>query len=187
MEGDSQVVGSEISAHMPTLYLLANGLGAHPVVECGVYRGWSTLALLLGVASGGGTLTSYDKRMYGTDLKHPGIAPEDPLRKRWTFHQKECAAAASDWPDKSVYLWFQDTSHELEPTRAELRAWLPKIAPEGIMCGHDYWLHEARPEWKDRSCVKQAVDEFAEEHQDRFWLQTMRPDCGFWILWPTKP
>lgn len=185
MKGSSQLVGSEMSSHMPLLYLLAKGVGAAPVVECGVARGWSTLSLLLGVEDGGGALTSYDRLAHFENLNAPKIGPDDPLRKRWTFHGKECAAAASDWPDESVHLWFQDTSHELEPTRTELRAWLPKMAPEGVMCGHDYWLHE-QPNWKDVARVKQAVDEFEAEHRGRFWLQTMKPDCGFWILWPKK-
>lgn len=192
MEGDSQRVGSEMSAHMPVLHLLARGIGAHPAVESGVSRGWSTLSILLGVAEGGGSLTSYDnqphvrwERLEFATRKggHPTVGPDDPLRKRWTFHKKEFMRSAADWADGSVHLWFQDTSHKLEPTRAELKAWLPKMAPEGIMCGHDYWLHE-QPMWKDVARVKQAVDEFATEHKDRFQLQTMKPDCGFWILWP---
>jgi hypothetical protein len=196
MEGDSQLVGSEMSAHMPVLYLLARDMGAHQAVECGVYRAWSTLSILLGVADGGGTLTSYDNhpdpkwaRLEFATRKggHPTVGPDDPLRERWTFHNKEFASSAADWPDGSVHLLLQDTSHELEPTRAELQAWLPKMAPEGIMCGHDYWLHEhPDPKWKDIARVKQAVDEFALENKDRFQLQTMKPDCGFWILWPRQ-
>jgi predicted O-methyltransferase YrrM len=193
MAGNSQLLGSQMSSHMPLLYLLAKGVGAAPIVECGVFRGWSTLSLLLGAADGGGTLTSYDKFPQFESLAHAKVGPDDPLRKRWTFQGKECAGAAADWADGSVHLWFQDTSHELEPTRAELRAWLPKMAPEGVMCGHDYWLHEDQErlpdgslKWKDLARVKQAVDEFAAQHRDRFRLQTMKPDCGFWILWPKQ-
>ncbi len=194
MEGDSQLVGSEMSSHLPVLYLLARGIGPHPAVECGVYRAWSTLSILLGVSEGGGSLTSYDLDPRWETLEyasrkgnHPTVGPDDPLRKRWTFHNKEFTKSAADWPDKSVHLWFQDTSHKLQPTLNELRAWLPKMAPEGVMCGHDYWLHEhPDPKWKEMARVKQAVDQFAEEHKDRFQLQTMKTDCGFWILWPKE-
>jgi predicted O-methyltransferase YrrM len=181
----SRKPGSEISAHMPTLYALARLSSYAGVVECGVGGGFSTIALFCGVLEGGGRLTSYDKnedcRVHAVGLM--GLSTSDLRLDRWTFVARDSVQAAGEWKDGSVGLFFLDTSHRLEATRRELSAWLSKMHPEGIMCGHDYNLHLS-PGWEDISGVKQAVDEFAAMHADRFRLQVIPYDHGLFILWP---
>lgn len=186
MDGGSKRPGSEMSAHMPTLYLLARHYcKIGPIVDCGVGGGFSTTALLAGVSEGNGTLTSYDiaevAGKYATICS--GLSPGDALLKCWVFKNKSSFDAAGDWEDSRLGMLFLDTSHRLEDTRKELRLWLPKIHPQGIIAGHDYFLHET-PGWEKLSGVKQAVDEFAEEHKGRFRLQILRYDQGIFIFWP---
>jgi cephalosporin hydroxylase len=59
--------------------------------------------------------------------------------------------AARMFDDASVFFVFIDGSHHYEDVVADLAAWVPKIAPGGIIAGHDY--HAAFPG------VKRAVDE----------------------------
>lgn len=179
-----RVRGADMSAHMPTLYSLARLCSFGGVIECGTGGGFSTHALLCGVLEGGGRLHSYDVGpAYPGAIHNMGLKPGDPELSSWVFTMKDASEAAKDWADKSVGLFFLDASHELEPTRRELATWLPKMHPDGIMCGHDYFLH-LEPGWEKISGVKQAVDEFAAQHQDRFRLQVTPYDQGLFILWP---
>ena len=184
MAGDARLDGSEMAAHMPTLHLLATVWSWGEVVEAGVGRGWSTVALLSALVRLGKKLISYDadgNRCSGV-YKTWGLAEGDPILASWDFRVKSSADAAADFRDGSVSLFFLDTSHLYEHTKAELDAWLPKIHPDGIICGHDYLLHQ-RPDWK-HSGVHLAVDEFVAAHADRFRLQVLPHDQGLFILWP---
>lgn len=180
-----RVPGSDMSAHMPTLYALARLCSFGGVVECGVGAGFSTHPLLCGAIEGGAQLHSYDinAACWSRASQNMGLVEGDSALGKWTFKEKDCAEAATDWADGSVGLLFLDTSHHLEATRRELAAWLPKMHPNGIMCGHDYYLHLS-PGWENISRVKQAVDEFAISHQGRFRLQVTPYDQGLFILWP---
>ena len=173
---------SSIEAHLPSLHLMAREFGDGVVVECGVGWGASTLALLSGAIAGGSRLWSYDTdapRTHDRALKV--IGAENPALAHWTFTQKDSVEAASEWKDGSVGLWFLDTSHRLEETRKELEVWLPKMKPDGIMCGHDF-------DWKggmtEEAGVKRAVTEFAQGHKSRFDLHVLPHDYELFILWP---
>lgn len=64
--------------------------------------------------------------------------------------------AAKTVEDGSLDFVFVDADHSYEGCKADIEAWLPKLKPGGLMCGHDY-AHPEFPKWG----VKQAVDEFA--------------------------
>lgn len=177
MEGDSRKFGSDMSAHMPTLYLLARMFAPiGKVVELG--SGFSSVGLLAGVVSVGGRLHSYDisnqslERAFG----HFGVFKDDPRMTAWSRTAMDSIRAANDFENGSVSMMFLDTVHSLDVTREELRIWLPKIHPKGIICGHDYYLAGAG--------VDVAVKEFLVEHASRFRLQVQPHDQGLFILWP---
>ena len=185
MSGGATKYGSDMAAHMPTLYVLARTWSDKGVVELGVNTAFSTVALLAGVSEAGSRLVSYDTTPCELNLwKNLGLTEPDPSLK-WDFRQMHSLKAVAQWDDESISLWFLDTSHLLEQTRQELEAWLPKISPQGVMCGHDYFLHE-HPQWTGKSGVKTAVDEFTARHADRFTLQVLPHDHGLWILWPKE-
>jgi predicted O-methyltransferase YrrM len=183
MLGDARNDGSTVAAHMPTFYMLANAWSFGHVVELGVNRGWSTTALFAGAANAGKKLISYDVLVdcHVSLRNNLGVEMENPVLRHWDFRVKDSILAAGDFEDGSVSLWFLDTIHTLDHTRKELAAWLPKIHPQGIMCGHDYLL----PEFGGlKYGVKEAVDEFAEAHRDRFKLHVLPHDCGLFVLFP---
>lgn len=187
MAGDARRAGSEMAGHLPTLYMLAHQGSFGEVVELGVNRGWSTTALFAGVRAAGRKLVSYDFNpgFAGSLAKNLGVEKGDPILASWEFRCKDSVKAAEDFKDGSVSVWFLDTLHTLDLTRRELEAWLPKMHPEGIMCGHDYLLESYRDGRVKIVCgVKQAVDEFAARHADRFVLQVMPHDLGLFILRP---
>jgi predicted O-methyltransferase YrrM len=77
--------------------------------------------------------------------------------------------AAASFADASVDLVFIDARHEYEPCLADIRAWLPKVRPGGIIAGHDY-------SWAVFPGVIQAVEEVFGDGK--------RTICGVvWRVW----
>lgn len=74
-----------------------------------------------------------------------------PLRDRFRANLAACgvyemveqitsdsAEAASLFADGSVWFCFLDADHRRHAVVRDVRAWLPKIAPGGVLAGHDY-------------------------------------------------
>lgn len=105
-------------------------------VELGVLYGTSTIPMAAGInKAGSGFLHSYDL--------DPCEAAISIIRRAafdngvWRFQQMDSVEAASLYPDNYVDLVLLDTFHEFEPTRREIAAWTPKLAPGGRMLFHD--------------------------------------------------
>ena len=63
--------------------------------------------------------------------------------------------AARTYTDQSLDFVFLDAAHEEEPVRQDVRAWLPKVKPGGVLAGHD-WSYES---------VQNAVLEIIRPHE----------------------
>lgn len=187
MEGDAREYGSSMAAHMPTLYLLAQNWSFGEIVEVGVGRGWSTVSFLAAISDVvGKRLRSFDidPVRHSAVVQASGLSIQE-LSNYWDFKISDSVDAAHRFEDRSVSLLFIDTTHTYEKTRQELEAWLPKIHPDGVICGHDYYLYE-HPSWSKESGVHIAVNEFSARHKERFRLQLIPNDFGLFIFWPTK-
>jgi predicted O-methyltransferase YrrM len=186
MAGDAREYGSSMAAHMPTLHLLAGHWSFGEIVELGVGRGWSTVSFLAALAGTPKRLRSFDiePARHSAVVQASGV-PAEVLGQCWDFKVSDSVEAAQKLADQSVSLLFVDTTHTYEKTKQELEAWLPKMHPAGVICGHDYYLyqHEA---WASVSGVHTAVDEFAARYKDRFRLQLIPNDFGLFILWPKE-
>ncbi len=66
--------------------------------------------------------------------------------------------AAKRVPAGSLDFAFVDGDHTYEGCIEDIRAWLPKLKPSGLLCGHDIELGP-NPKWG----VKKAVDEISSE------------------------
>jgi len=138
----------DIKVQMPVLYAWA--CHASKVIELGVRGGNSCSAFLAGVERSGGELWSVDVAhpqvpdwWGGLDFWHPLVA--DDLSPEAVAH---C-------PDDADVL-FIDTSHYYPHTLQELRLYVPKVRPGGIVLLHD----SDRAEWPD---VGKSLDEFCAE------------------------
>lgn len=82
-----------------------------------------------------------------------------------TLIVSDSVRASRMFRDREIHAAFIDASHEEKDVIADIEAWLPKIAPGGMIGGHDYWTF---PE------VKAAVDKVlpgAVTHPDRSWWE----------------
>ncbi|MCF7763110.1 MAG: tetratricopeptide repeat protein [Verrucomicrobia bacterium] len=80
-------------------------------------------------------------------------------------------------PDQSLDFCYLDGDHSLEGVREDLKHWMPKVKPGGILAGHDY-IPDGRYEFGVFG-VKGAVDEFITRQNLRLFL-TNEKDTPFY-------
>ncbi len=130
--------------------------GRKTVIEIGTFLGGSAEALLEGMPSDG-HLTCIDT------FEGTAGSPTDPTNYRSEetdftqefvlsylggrlrpYHERvkivvgESLTVVKDFEPESADLIFLDGAHDYENVLADIRAWLPIIKPDGILCGHDY-------------------------------------------------
>lgn len=82
-------------------------------------------------------------------------------------HKINSVDGASLFNDGTFQFVLIDADHNFEPVKNDIAAWLPKVAPGGILCGHDYG--------GDHVGVKLAVDEV-------FGIGNFRVQGQVWIF-----
>ena len=174
---------SDIREYLPFLHQEAGRAECGRVIEFGTRKGNSTLAFLAAVEKrGGGHVWSVDVSDCPRDPE--GMAPwaRHPL---WTFIRGDDMdpTVQSLLPARCDVL-FIDTSHEYDHTLAELRAYVPRVAPGGVVLMHDtHVMGWPGYEWdRDVSPVWAALDDYCGETglewQDmpgRYGLGILRP------------
>jgi len=84
-----------------------------------------------------------------------------------TTCRRDAAQLSEQFWLKSVYSLFVDACHTEEGTRRQLKAWLPKMADGGVMCGDDY----ANANYPG---VKKVVDEMFGNRVRTYPIQGLR-------------
>ena len=51
---------------------------------------------------------------------------------------KSSVEAAKEVPDKSLDFVYIDADHSKESVKEDIKAWFPKVKPDGVLGGHDY-------------------------------------------------
>jgi predicted O-methyltransferase YrrM len=162
---------TDMQGHLP---FLADHAGRRPgarLLELGVRSGTSTAALLLAAERAGGHLWS-------VDLAAPRVPSWWALTGRWTFIQGDDldqATIAALFPDAlaGLDLLLVDTCHDDHAhTLAELRTYVPRVNPGGVVCCHDTDLdpatiHQAVPQVLPPGAppnpVRRALDDYCAE------------------------
>lgn len=123
---------SDIYLHLTRLYKLTIDLHVPDkvVVELGVRRGESTIALLAAVNDSGGHFFSID--IEDCVLVRECLKGEP----NWTFIKEDDINLIKKWTKPIDHL-FIDTSHTYEHTLAELREWGKWVKDHGIISLHD--------------------------------------------------
>lgn len=125
-------------------YDLALREGAKIIVEVGVYAGalsrmFAALPLLerlYVVDSWEGSYSRFgQEHMDGIACQVLEWAATEP---RVTVYQMDTAAASELVPDCSIDFFHTDGDHSPQGIRKDIRLWLPKVKPGGIMSGDNY-------------------------------------------------
>ncbi len=113
--------------------LLEAAAGRRTVVELGTGTAWATIALA--IADPERTIESWDPVARMQRERYLDLAGPD-VRRRITFVE----GLGEDGPGAvaGVDLLFIDSSHEREPTLAEVATWRPVLAPGALVVFDDY-------------------------------------------------
>lgn len=90
-----------------------------------------------------------------------------PVYGLFEYHIGGSADAANRHDDQTIDVIFIDASHSKEDVLKDIKAWLPKMKPGGMMAGHDY------TSWPG---VKKAVDQMfksIDKVQNDCWFKTI--------------
>jgi predicted O-methyltransferase YrrM len=120
---------SDIQEQMPLLRAAARRYARPVIAELGTRTGESTSALLAGASASGGHVWSVD----------PGPSTAEwagsPL---WSFlGASDMSSEAAAWLPAGLDILFIDTSHLYDHTLAELRRYVPRVRPGGMVICHD--------------------------------------------------
>lgn len=116
-------------------------------VELGSWLGRSTAYMADDL--GGSRIDFYAVDLWDGKLDDNPLARPTVWRE-FIFNMKQCGVseyvkpirmhtveAAQFFEDKSVDFCFVDADHSFQSTLDDIRAWLPKMRPGGVMAGHD--------------------------------------------------
>ena len=119
------------------------------IVEVGVLRGQGLCSLAVG-SSFGHRVPVFGVDLFGLRPSGQGPTYDDPRNQKVTqgfvdrfavselvtIIRSESADAAAAW-DKAIGLLELDAGHEYEDVLADVKAWLPHVAPGGLLMMHD--------------------------------------------------
>lgn len=183
-------------------------------VEIGSWKGRSSVCMASAIEASGKPIEfwcvdtwrgSWEHQEMGVvrdgDLYRTFLANTRPVRDAIRPLRMTSLEAADRFPDGSLDFVFIDAAHDFDSVLADIRAWLPKVRPDGVLAGHDYgsrrrgviraveaglggaigvfgpcWYHAPgcpRPvPWSWRAWTKQWVWKL----RRRVWPQMFRPD-----------
>lgn len=161
------------------------------IVEVGSFAGRSAVAMANGVHPDckswemhcvdhfRGTGTDYTRGIVASlEKKHGPDVLYNAFRKRITdaglerkivTHRDSSRNAAKNFIGQKIDVLFLDAGHTYEELKADLEAWLPHMAEDGLIMGHDF-----RDEFPG---VQRAVEETFPTYQtiDSIWLKKLEP------------
>jgi len=155
---DRLIPWSDLQGHMPFLRETAEGYDKPTIIEFGVRSGQSTSCFLAAIAKCGGEIWSIDVDpaqvpAHWHDLPH------------WHFLQADdVSPEAQAWLPAEVDVLFIDTDHSYWQTMAELRLYVPRVRPGGVVLLHDTeWLPPGHATDFPTGTVTEALNAYCEE------------------------
>jgi hypothetical protein len=109
---------------------------------------------------GGDFSTEFVKLEQVTKAREEFLANTDAYKDRIRLLEMTSEMAAGLIHDQSIGVVFIDACHTYEHVNRDVRLWMRKVAPRGILCGHDY---DGVGDRTGKFGVKRAVNEIASE------------------------
>lgn len=152
---------TDIQDQLPALYDRARRYDKVRVFELGTRTGESTTAFLAAAEAASG-------HVWSVDVDPPAVPLEWLQSPLWSFLQADdTSAQAQVWLPAECDVLFIDTSHDYHHTFEELRLYVPRVAPGGLVLCHDTKL--TNPPF-DPLAVARALDDYCAE-TGRAWLE----------------
>ncbi len=109
------------------------------IAELGCYKGRSLCSIADLIVSKNLTVEAVDTWHYASDAMDEFSRNVEAfgLKRYLRYSPMRSVDAAKSMPG-NLDLVFIDTPHDYDSVIADLRAWLPKVKPGGIIAGHDY-------------------------------------------------
>jgi hypothetical protein len=161
--------------------------GAQVVAEIGVERGHFSKLLLTGTTFELLCVDPWEAypgyREHVSQEKLDGFYLEtrqhlEPFIGRLLVLRESSVAAAERFPNGTLDAVYIDANHTLPHVIADLAAWVPKVKPGGIVCGHDYGRQSV-------GHVKQAVEAWVSAYGIDPWFLLTADKSPTW-LWVKK-
>lgn len=159
-------VWSDIVDWLPTLYETVLQYKNPTILELGVRSGNSTAAFLAAADEVDGVVWSVDI--------HPPNVPTwwlDTTRWKLRVDDDLNPALMVDLPAE-VDVLFIDTSHHYEQTLAELRAYVPRVKPGGVVLMHDVELEMPDGYVGDPYPVRRAIEDYCTDAGIKYELRS---------------
>lgn len=160
-----------MAARWETLAGMINDRDYTLVAEIGVAQG-ATCSYLL-------SLCPQLERYVAVDIYVGHLRALDAKWEKLVLIEMDSLVAAKQIEDRSLDLIFIDAEHGYEMVTADILAWLPKVRPDGILCGHDYWQGHVHP-LPHVDGVRQAVDERFGDKVQTVCDTSQHEDCHVW-------
>lgn len=156
-------------------------------VEVGVFKGQSLAWLGIEIANRGlpttlhavDTFEGWDGVLQGARLRaefDKNIAPvAAALGDRLQVHPVSSVAASQRFTDGTVDVVWLDADHSYEAVRSDIRAWLPKLRPGGVIGGDDW-------DWVKGGVAKAVTEAFPGRYTLGAGSQNGQP----WQWWMVK-
>ncbi len=166
-----------MAARWEILADIINDRGFKQVAEIGIATGATTSYLL--------NLCPQLERYVAVDVYLGHIRVMEKEHPNLDLLEMDSVQAAQQIEDGSLDLVFIDADHAYESVMADIIAWLHKVRPGGVICGHDYWQGHPHP-LPAVDGVKEAVDKVFVAHHRSCYTQhicdtSVHKNCYVWI------
>jgi predicted O-methyltransferase YrrM len=169
-ETDERFPGTAAETNITAMSMLQGlicGSGIRRIVQCGHYRGYSTLLLGFFARSMGfrNSIFSIDKNRMVTKyvqtwIERTGLEDYVHLCVSDSAKPKLPARARAYFGGEAIQLVFIDSSHQYRHTTAELALWYAELASGGFLVLHDVSRYAAAFDSKHAGGVYRAVAEW---------------------------
>lgn len=162
-------------AESELLYLASLAEKSQRILEVGSWKGRSTSCLAANTL-GRGFVIAVDT--WQGSVEHQPELKGKPTSGLWFAFMANVSRFDNVWPlpmnslsaaqviSLSPILFdliFIDASHDHESVKADIQAWLPLLAPSGVLCGHDAFR------WGVKAAVKQLVPHWRIVENTSIW------------------